>query len=99
MLDTLYPDDFGPPSRERKTRRVYTPTPPSTPKRKRPLQKQSPRQTLCCVLGCPNPAANRNGQILRLPTPLKEDFVDKGWLRICTRHYFADLYAWKKTLK
>jgi hypothetical protein len=53
-------------------------------------------QCSCCISGCSNVVTNRLRFSLRRPSTFKDDFVDKGWNKVCGYHYFSDLYQHKK---
>jgi len=60
---------------------------------------QSDGQEQCCIKGCDMGVTNRLRFSLRCNTEFKDDFLESGWNKICHRHYFADLYRFKKQKK
>ena len=53
-------------------------------------------QSSCCLSGCSNAVTNRLRFSLRRSYTFKNDFLEKNWNKVCTYHYFSDLYVWKK---
>jgi hypothetical protein len=53
-------------------------------------------QSSCCLSGCSNAVTNRLRFSLRRNYTFKNDFLEKNWNKVCTYHYFSDLYVWKK---
>jgi hypothetical protein len=78
---------------------------PKSPKRgrKRKLNQidlpQTDGQNECCVNGCHNQVHNRLRFNLRVLDDFKSDFIECGWNKICSYHYFSDLYQFKKRQK
>lgn len=58
-------------------------------------------QKECCIMGCSNPASKRSRFSLRLykDKDFKPDFMENNWNKVCERHYFQDLYQFKKLNK
>ncbi|KAL0479050.1 developmentally-regulated protein [Acrasis kona] len=53
-------------------------------------------QNTCCLSGCENGVTNRLRFSLRRTHCFKDDFLLKGYNKICQYHYFSDLYQHKK---
>ncbi|KAL0485250.1 translation initiation factor IF-2 [Acrasis kona] len=53
-------------------------------------------QRSCCIHGCTNTVTNRLRFSLRRISSFKNDFITNSWNKICSYHYFNDLYQHKK---
>jgi hypothetical protein len=56
-------------------------------------------QIACCLSGCDNAVTNRLRFSLRKNHTFKEEFLEKGWNKVCQYHYFSDLYKAKTESK
>eukprot|EP00437_Effrenium_voratum_P065386 CAMPEP_0181494874 /NCGR_PEP_ID=MMETSP1110-20121109/52054_1 /TAXON_ID=174948 /ORGANISM="Symbiodinium sp., Strain CCMP421" /LENGTH=222 /DNA_ID=CAMNT_0023622415 /DNA_START=30 /DNA_END=695 /DNA_ORIENTATION=- len=61
-----------------------------SPKKRKKVQSDG--QEHCCIKGCDMGVTNRLRFSLRCTTEFKGEFLERGWNKICHRHYFADLY-------
>ncbi|KAL0484357.1 KCNJ2 [Acrasis kona] len=55
-------------------------------------------QVCCCIDACGNPVTNRLRFSLRTNNSFKQSFLDLKWDKVCSYHYFRDLYQHKKSL-
>jgi len=74
-------------------------TPATTPAAKKNVSADGQKE--CCIMGCSNPASKRSRFSLRLykDKDFKPDFMENNWNKVCERHYFQDLYQFKKLNK
>jgi len=59
-------------------------------RKKRRKKRKTEHQEYCCVKGCLNEPGNRRKE------SLKREYCFKEGEKICNRHYFSDLYFYKK---
>lgn len=108
--DSNYDEDVKSDDEKKQKRKRKDATSAQRKKRKLNTQRRSSddegtvsdgKQSSCCIKGCTNKVNNRMRQCLRCKgeDDWKEDFVLKGWDKICNYHYFADLYEHKKRIK
>lgn len=84
-----------------------TDSPPNSSENSSPKESGSKKivssdgQKECCIIGCCNSASKRSRFSLRLykDKDFKQDFIENNWNKVCERHYFQDLYQFKKLNK